>query len=213
MIKNIVFDMGGVIIDLCKEESVRRFERLGVKDANNLLDPYKQSGIFLKLEHGDLNAEEFAVELSKEIGHHISERQIMDAIHGFVADVDERKLELMERLMSDYKLYILSNNNPYMMKWVNSPWFISQGRPLNDFVHQMFLSYEMKLCKPEKEIFQQMIQETGLKPQESLFIDDAPKNIETGKELGFICYKATNKEDWREDILKILDRKDLLKTL
>ena len=121
MIKNIVFDFGGVIADISREQAVKAFIRLGVKDADRILDKYHQTGIFQELEEGSLTEEAYRNELGKLCGRTLSWEEVQQAWLGFITGVDIRKLEYLEMLRSEgYKLYVLSNTNPYVMGWACS---------------------------------------------------------------------------------------------
>ena len=134
MIKNIVFDFGGVIADISREQAVKAFIRLGVKDADRILDKYHQTGIFQELEEGSLTEEAYRNELGKLCGRTLSWEEVQQAWLGFITGVDIRKLEYLEMLRSEgYKLYVLSNTNPYVMGWACSERFSSEGKPLTSY--------------------------------------------------------------------------------
>jgi putative hydrolase of the HAD superfamily len=196
-IKNIVFDLGGVIITLDRDESVRRFREAGLQNAEELLDPYHQKGIFLELEEGKLSQEEFYEAVRKEAGCDISNKAIDYGWWGFVKDVPASKLQLLEDLKKQgYTLYLLSNTNPIMMDWALSPDFSPAGKPLAGYFDKVYLSYQMECVKPQPEIFHKMIADSGMIPSETLFIDDGSANIEMGKQLGFKTYQPLNGEDF-----------------
>lgn len=116
MIKNIVFDFGGVIADIDREQAVQAFIRLGVKDADRILDKYHQTGIFQELEEGTLTEEAYRNELGKLCGRTLSWEEVQQAWLGFFTGIDVRKLHYLETLRREgYKLYVLSNTNPYVM--------------------------------------------------------------------------------------------------
>lgn len=206
MIKNIVFDLGGVIAHLVKERSIERFEQIGVHDISKILDAYVQTGIFLAVEDGSLSKEEFRVQLSKHAGRELTHDEIYWAYMGFVAEIPQYKLDYIENLKNEYNIYILSNTNPYIMEFSESRDFSKKGLPLSHYYHKKFASFEMGAVKPDRKIFEKMIEETGLIPQETLFVDDGPQNIAIGKELGFITYQPNNFEDWRWNITRILEK-------
>lgn len=112
MIKNIVFDFGGVIADISREQAVKAFIRLGVKDADRILDKYHQTGIFQELEEGSLTEEAYRNELGKLCGRTLSWEEVQQAWLGFITGVDIRKLEYLEMLRSEgYKLYVLRHES------------------------------------------------------------------------------------------------------
>ncbi len=205
MIKNLVFDLGGVFLHLDRDESVRRFKQLGISNIEELLDPYLQRGCFLGIEDGSLDEEAFALELEKIAGHPLSQEEIADAYLGFIKEVQSYKFDYIDGLADRFPIYILSNTNPYILAFTESEDFLPNGRKLSSYCKRKFASCEMGLVKPSREIFEAMIQEAQLKPEETLFIDDGEKNIETAKALGFQTYLAKNGEDWREDIEQLIN--------
>ncbi len=196
-IKNIVFDLGGVIITLNQREAVRRFKEVGLENAEDWLDPYHQKGIFLELEEGKLSQQAFYDALRKESGKNISDRDIDYGWFGFIQEVPEYKLEMLEELKKKYKLYLLSNTNPVVMSWARTPQFSPKGKSLDEYFDRLYLSYEVGYTKPHPRIYECMIEDSGLDPSETLFVDDSQANIETGEKFGLKTYLPKNGEDFR----------------
>ena len=204
MIKNIVFDFGGVIADLTWEGAVKSFTQMGLKNADQILDRYHQTGFFQDLEEGKISESEYAEKLSKLCGRPLSREEIMKAWLGYFPAIDTRKLEFIDGLHSKYKLYILSNTNPYIMSWANSRQFSSLGKPLSSYFDDLFLSYELGYTKPDERLFQAMLKESGINPAETLFIDDGPSNTEAASRLGINVLLVGSTEDWREKLQTLL---------
>ena len=196
-IKNIVFDLGGVIITLNHNEAIRRFKEIGFDRANEILDPCHQQGIFLELEEGKLSREEFYEALRKEAGKDISGEAIDYGWFGFLQETPEYKLEMLEQLKEHYNLYLLSNTNPVIMSWARTPAFSGKEKSLDDYFDKLYLSYEIGAIKPNRKIFDFLIEDANINPSETLFIDDGVANIEMGKACGMKTYLATNGEDFR----------------
>jgi len=197
-IKNVIFDLGGVLITLDRDEAVNRFEKAGLKNAEELLSAYHQKGIFLELEEGKLSKEEFYQAVRKEAGKFISDETIDYGWLGFVKEVPEYKMVMLEELRrKGYRLYILSNTNPVIMSWAHSPAFSPQGKSIDEYFDKLYLSYQIGCTKPHPEIFRFMFKDSGMIPSESLFIDDGAANVEMGKQLGMKTYLAENGEDFR----------------
>jgi putative hydrolase of the HAD superfamily len=195
-IKNIVFDLGGVIITLDRDEAVRRFIAAGADDAADLLNPYHQKGIFLELEEGRLSREEFYEAFRRKTGLQTSKEAIDAGWLGFMKEVPLAKLHLLEALRKqNYRLYLLSNTNPVIMEWALSPNFSPEGKPLDAYFDKLYLSYQMKCVKPGALIFKKMITDSGLTPSETLFVDDGEANVAMAAQLGFKTYQPANGED------------------
>ncbi len=109
-IKNVVFDFGGVIIDIDRDRAVKKFVEIGVKDADNLLDKYHQKGIFLEIEDGRIDAESFRLKLSEICGKELTYKEVELGWRGFVTAVEQYKLDYLNILRQrKYNVYILSN--------------------------------------------------------------------------------------------------------
>lgn len=207
MIKNIVFDFGGVIADIDREQAVQAFIRLGVKDADRILDKYHQTGIFQELEEGTLTEEAYRNELGKLCGRTLSWEEVQQAWLGFFTGIDVRKLHYLETLRREgYKLYVLSNTNPYVMGWACSERFFSEGKPLTAYFEKLYLSYQIGCTKPDRRIFEFMLTDSKMQPEETLFVDDGASNIAAGRELGMYTFQPENGSDWRDELAKLLIR-------
>lgn len=121
MIKNIVFDFGGVIVDIDRDKAVQAFIKLGLADADTRLDKYHQTGIFQELEEGKLSADEFRKQLGDLCGRELTMEETKQAWLGFFNEVDLRKLDYIMELRKSYHVYLLSNTNPFVMSWACSP--------------------------------------------------------------------------------------------
>ena len=100
MIKNILFDLGGVIMTIDQPQAVRRFKEIGLSDAETRLDPYTQKGIFGELEEGKIGAETFRLELSKIIGREVTHDECLYAWRGYCKEVPPRNLKALRQLRS-----------------------------------------------------------------------------------------------------------------
>lgn len=204
MIKTIVFDLGGVIFAQSFEGAIRHFEEIGVKDARKILDPFTQLGFFGDLESGKITAEEFKRQLSVYAGHDVTDEECKYACTGFVSHVPQRNLDALRRLRSEgYRLLLLSNTNPFMMMWAMSPEFDGKGHSLRDYFDACYLSYECRLVKPLKEIFQMVLEREGIKAEETLFIDDSERNVSAAQALGIQTICPKDNADWTNDVFRM----------
>lgn len=205
VIKNIVFDLGGVIMTLDPAEALRRFKALGLSDAERYLDAYTQSGIFGNLEEGKITAEDFRSKLSSLTGHELTFDECKHAWLGYRKDVPQRNLDLLKELRAkDYRLILLSNTNPFMMDWALSSEFDGKGSSLNDYFDALYLSYRLGIMKPAPDFFRQVLDNENILPEETLFVDDGPRNVEAAGKLGFITMCPDNGFDWTGELRSLL---------
>ncbi|HOO69213.1 MAG TPA: HAD family phosphatase [Bacteroidales bacterium] len=204
MIKTVLFDLGGVIINIDRDRSVNAFENLGLKDASSYLDCYKQKGFFLELEDGRLDAGGFCTELSRLCGKTITCEQASQAWLSIITEVPLERLSFLKALRKQYRVCLLSNTNPFIMDWAANPDFCGTGSSLYKFFDHLFLSYRMQCVKPDPVIFEKVLATLNDKPGEILFIDDGPANIKAGQDLGMLTYMPVNGTNWIPDVQKIL---------
>lgn len=186
MIKNLLFDLGGVIMDLDRDRCVRAFESLGMKDADDFLGVYGQKGAFLALESGEIDADEFHRQVRPMIDRpEVSDREIDGAFNQFLVGIPRHRLEALRELRRDYGVYLLSNTNPIMVEGKIAEEFRQEGREMADYFDGVFTSYEAKCCKPGKAIFDYAERKGGLVPEETLFFDDSQANVDAARSYGF----------------------------
>jgi putative hydrolase of the HAD superfamily len=204
-IRTIIFDLGGVVITLDPQQAVDRFKALGLADAEKRLDSYTQSGIFGDVEHGLITPEEFRKEFSKLVGHEVTHEECAFAWQGYAKEVPQRNLEALIRLRQEgYRVLLLSNTNPFMMEWVESPAFDGKGHPVSYYFDHCYLSYQMKLMKPSEDIFRAVLRNEKTFASECLFVDDGSRNVATASQLGMFTFCPENGADWTQDIYKYL---------
>lgn len=194
-INTIIFDFGGVLLNLNKQACVQAFAELGC-DITPYVDNYRQKGFFLLFEEGKISNEEFFARLKQIAGHTCSEEDIKQAYIKFLTDLPQYKLDLILRLHQSYKVILLSNINKFVFDYCKQKYFETHGHSIHDYFHHVFLSYEMGMCKPDERIFHAMIQQAHIEPSRCLYLDDGAANVEMGKRLGFNCYQPKINEDF-----------------
>ena len=200
MIKNIIFDMGGVIVDVRRDRAIHSFKALGLHDAEKFIDNYHHKGIFIAFENGDIDPDEFCRQLCKLIGHPVPREAIKNAWTSMIDPPKDYKLDFIQELRKSYQILLLTNNNPFIMNWACSPGFTSKGKSLPDYFDKIYISYQMKCTKPDLQIYRMMIEDAGINPSESLFVDDSEKNIQAARDCGFIVQLVENGSDWRKQL-------------
>jgi len=198
-IKNILFDFGGVIVSLNKQAALDRFSGIGFPNIEEYLGEFRQKGIFLEYEEGKIDAENFYKEFCRLAGNeNIKPEDIDSGWLAFLAGIPEYKLELLKELRKKYNVYLLSNTNPSIMGWALSNDFSPEGLPISAFFDKCYLSYEIGYAKPDPEIYHYILEDSGMNPAETLFLDDGKANIEMGDKLGFQTYLTDQEEDLRK---------------
>lgn len=197
-IEAIVFDLGGVLVDLDIDASCQVFYKLGYPKDQKPVDPYKQDGIFLKLEEGLVSPEDYYTDIRSQIAGNVSDEQIARALYVMVTGIPEYKLDmLLELRKKGYKIFMLSNTNVVMFEYIKNTMFTKQGLTVDSYFDKLYLSYEMKTVKPDRKIFDLMVADCKIQPEDILFIDDGRANISTALSLGFETYLASAGEDCR----------------
>lgn len=184
MIKAIVFDIGGVLIGLDLDRCIRTFkEVLGFDRITELLDPYHQKGIYGEMEAGTLSADEFRAEVLKDSRPGCQPEDVDRCMYSLLTGMDPDTVQTVKRLAGRYPLYLLSNNNPIAMSRILEM-FRENGLAPETTFRDQFISSEMKLLKPSREIYEESVRRTGLPAGEILFIDDNETNVLAAREAG-----------------------------
>lgn len=206
MIKDIVFDFGGVLTTIDTERALDRFRALGVKDPAQYINSYCQKGPFFEVENGDIDAETFCDRLGTICGREVTFEKAREAWLGFLVEIHEGWLEYLQTLRSNYRLSVLSNTNPFIQSWALTDNFTSCGKSLADYFDNLFFSYRMHCSKPGEEIYRKMLRLGGMNACETLFVDDGAKNIETAARVGIKTLKVENGTDWRHALEELLKK-------
>ena len=208
MIKNVVFDFGGVLFDLDYDGAVEAFRKIGLVDADQRLDRYHQRGMFEDLESGRITRDVFRAQLSQMLtpARELNEDEVLEAWLGYVgAPIDQHKLDYLDELRRrGYHTYLLSNTNPYVQQWAESTQFSRDGRPLSSYLDHCYCSYEVGLMKPDPAIFRYMLNDAKLVAGETVFLDDSPANIAVAQDLGIQTLLVEKNADWRPSLDGIL---------
>jgi putative hydrolase of the HAD superfamily len=183
-IKNIVFDLGGVLIDLDFPRALKAFEQAGLTDIAQNVQAFSREGIFMDLELGNITPEDFFQSICERSTQPISIHQATDYWNLILKDIPQDKLKIIRELRKRYHVYLLSNTNQPHWEYICKKCFEKDGFTIHDYFEKLFLSYEMHLAKPDKQIFFQMLQDGQMKPEETLFIDDSEANCNSAKETG-----------------------------
>ncbi|MDE5687442.1 MAG: HAD family phosphatase [Paramuribaculum sp.] len=185
MIKNLLFDLGGVIMDIDRMNCVASFRRLGMEDPERFLGEYVQQGPFGDLESGKIDAPEFRAELRKYLPAGVSDNAIDSAFSDFLIGIPLKRLDALTALKERYNIYILSNTNPIMWDGRIAQEFAKQGKDITAYTNGAITSFEVKCMKPDVRIFTEALTKFGIKAEETVFLDDSKANADAAAQLGF----------------------------
>ena len=197
-IKNIVFDLGGVLCGLDAERCIRAFHQIGAEEVAVYVEEHRVEDLFLQSELGYITTQEFCEEVRRITQRPIDDEKIVWAWNELLTGItDERRQAVME-LSKTYRLFVLSNTNDmHWKKWEASSLLPLKGEVFKDGVFEKcFLSYELHLAKPQREIFEAVLQQADIKADETLFIDDSLKNCQAAEALGIHTYHNQHINDW-----------------
>lgn len=205
MIKAVIFDMGGVLVNLDTELCIANFKRLaGFDTINDYLDRYHQKGFISMLEEGTITPEEYCERCIRLSRPGTTPEIVKECFCSLLVSLNTPVVELVKELRGKYDLYILSNNNP-ITRAKFADMLAAEGIAENEAFKKGFYSYEMHLLKPGREIYDRTVNEIGVKPEEVLFIDDSITNVEGAEAAGIRTVWLKPGTDIREEVMKILE--------
>ena len=187
-ISTLIFDLGGVIVDLDLAKCIQNFKDLGLENIEQYLSNFGQKDFFMQFEKGQIGIPAFRNEIRKLAGIELSDAQIDEAWCSFLTQIPVEKLHLLSELKKKYRLLMLSNTNPLHIQTAVAAEFSKTGKTMQDFFDKCYLSYEMGMVKPDVEIFEALLADAQVKAEECLFLDDGKKNIDTAAALGIQTY-------------------------
>ncbi len=185
-IKNIIFDLGNVIMDLDIPRTWQSFKHLLGEDfEKNLSKISPDKDIFIAYEIGRMTEEEFFATLRKATDAPVSVRSLKEAWNAMLLHIPKARLEMLAALKKNYNVYLLSNTNHTHLEFVHG--YLKTMYDINDFetrfFHKPYYSHLINLRKPNSDIYEFILKDAGLNPEETLFFDDMPANIEAAKKL------------------------------
>lgn len=184
-IKNIIFDLGGVFMNLDYRKMEQSFIDLGITNFSELFTQHHSSPLFEDLETGKISNEEFYAGLRKIAQVNLSDSQIRDAWNAILLDFPAERLDWLDEINKKYKIFLFSNTNQIHYDAFMEIFKAQTGKhDFNQYFIKAYYSQELGLRKPYKESYQKIIDEQKLIPAETLFIDDTLKNIEGAKRVG-----------------------------
>ena len=185
MIQNLLFDLGGVIMDIRKDNCVLALRELGFHNPDEYLGDYSQKGRYGQLEQGLITPDEFRGFVRSQIDGPVTDMQIDDAFNEFLIGIPVERLRLLQQLRHTYGIYLLSNTNAIMWNARIAEEFRKDGLDIDAYFDGIVTSFEAKLLKPDVKIFDYAAAHCDIKPEETLFLDDSLANLGAAEKAGF----------------------------
>lgn len=206
-IRNIIFDFGCVLVDLDKQRCIKAFKDIGAADIAVYVDECRQEDLFHDLEVGNTETGDFCNEVRRRCnGCNAGNDDICNAWNALLTGIPKRRIEALVGLKRDYRLALLSNTNPIHWGKATSDYFAYNGMNADDYFEKTYLSYKMHLLKPDRAIYQAVLDDMNITAEETLFIDDSTANCNAAKALGINVMHVSNGDEWLEKI-KTITRK------
>lgn len=184
-VKNIIFDLGWVIVNIDYSLTEKAFEKFGVKDFKNIYSQKQQQKLFDDFETGKISSDEFRKTLKESIPKKISDADFDNAWNVMLLDLPAERIHLLEKLKKKYRLFLLSNTNEIHIHTFSNYLQKTFGfKNLEHIFEKEYLSYKIGLRKPDPKIFSYVLREEKMKPSETLFIDDSIQHIESAAKVG-----------------------------
>jgi epoxide hydrolase-like predicted phosphatase len=184
-IKNVIFDLGGVIINLDTNRTISAFNAISDKPFQKIYTQAGQTELFNLLDTGTISEKEFFTELKKEIGFSGNNEVLLQAWNAMLLDIPEKRLDVLVEMKHNYNTYLLSNTCEPHIKAFERELYIDHGvKNFDDYFDKVYYSCRVGLRKPNKEIFEMVLSENNLKPEETVFIDDSAQHVQSAGNCG-----------------------------
>ncbi len=193
----LLFDFGGVLVDLVRERVEKAFDRIGF-DIRPYLGAFKQSGVFSQLEQGRISVPDFCQalrQLSSDASR-MTDEAVVEAWESYLDTVPEERLEMLLRIRRHYSVNLLSNTNEVHWRMAEERFFRYNGLGVNDFFDHIFLSCRLGMEKPDPAIFRKVVEGLGVEASDVLFLDDSETNCEAARACGLQALVAPAGSAW-----------------
>ncbi len=185
LIKNIIFDFGGVLLDVDYFATEKAFEQLGIPNFGPMFSQASQSTLFDQLEIGTITPEAFCEQFREKTSSKLTDEQITQAWNAMLGSMPQERVQLLIDLKEKYRIFAFSNTNAIHMKAFTKT--LKEENGINDFpamFEKAYFSHQLGMRKPHPEGFECIISENSLIPAETLFIDDTARHVEGAKKVG-----------------------------
>ena len=191
----VIFDLGGVLINLDYQKTIQAFQDLGVSNFEKMYSQASQTNLFNDFETGKISAQRFVNLLLDFMPVGTSPNKIVQAWNAMILNVPQNRLKLLHELLEKLPVFLLSNTNSLHVPVVKREWAKSTELPMEAYFNKIYFSHEINLRKPHKETFDFVCNEQQLDKSSTLFIDDTLQHIEGARLAGLQTFRLTNPDD------------------
>lgn len=194
--KHIIFDLGNVLVRLDTPACIEAFKKIGMEMVINRANDDAKS-VLEQLGLGLISVETFCQKARELSGSQASDEAICQAANAMLVEIpDEKKRRLLDLRARGHRVFLLSNTNSIHWDYCVEQLFPYKNYGVADYFERIFLSQEMHLQKPDAEIFNEVLRQTGIRAEDSIFIDDLLENCEAARGVGIQAFQNTNFDDW-----------------
>lgn len=198
-IKTIIFDFGGVILDIDPQITIKEFQKMGFKDVAKTKSKEFIEDIIRKFERGIYTPEVFRKKLRAFLELDVSDQKLDDAWNALIYDIPAERIEILEQVKKNYQMLLLSNSNEiHYDLYVRDLQLRFGYREFDELFDKAYFSFDVHLSKPDPEVYEFIINQHDLKPSQTLFIDDNEENIAAASKLGLKTYLLAKPERVRD---------------
>jgi glucose-1-phosphatase len=210
-IHTIIFDFGGVVLDIDPSLTLKELANLGFKNTDVFITSEFQEGVMNKFERGILTPELFRQKVREFLNTDVSDQNIDDAWNALLLDIPKERIAVIEAVRKNYKTFLISNSNEiHYDVYVRDLQLRFGYHEFDQLFDKAYFSFDLHLSKPNPEIFEFVLNQHRLVPSETLFIDDTFEHIEAARKLGLKTYHLEKPERLRDIFVNGRLRSDLL---
>lgn len=196
MIENIIFDFGGVIYDIDHEKTKKAFSNLGIKNFEELYGHTIQTRLFEDFEIGEISPKIFRDTIRKYLPKNTSDQEIDAAWNALLIGFKPERLALLEKIGKQYRIFLLSNTNQiHYQYYMGELKTLDYHKKFTAFFEKLYFSHQIGMRKPDAKIFDYVIQDSQIKTEETIFIDDYDLNISAANRAGLNSILLESKQE------------------
>ena len=195
-IKNIIFDLGGVIINLDVNKTISEFNKLSYMPFEAIYTQAEQSELFDAFDKGIISPEDFFYNIRKQLRYEGADHELIKAWNAMLLDVPGKRLDVLVKTKQNYNTFLLSNTNETHVAAFEHSLYLEHGvKNFNDYFDEVYYSCRMGMRKPDKEIFEFVLAKNNLKPEDTVFIDDSIQHVKGAGECGISAFLLPKNEE------------------